>query len=270
MQEEKKLSYLECCVDSTESAIAAVKGKADRLEICADLCIGGTTPTVAMVRQISELIERMGRTVEKRVLIRPRFGDFCFSELEVDQMCMELQELLSAGADGIVIGALMPDGRLDMTTMSRMIKAAEESGCRKVTLHRAFDMSRDAFETLEDVCKLNERSDRVNIDTILTSGQNRTALDGSRLIRELKVRALEYGINIMAGAGVTPDNIRGLIEYTGAGWFHMSAKKVVDSKMIYRNDRVSMGLKAMSEYDIWRTDEKALLRARAIVDEMNR
>ena len=140
---------LEVCVDSTASALAAKRGGADRLELCADLIVGGTTPSLALVRQVKA---ETGLPV--RALLRPRFGDFCYDRYELAQMEQLAAELVAAGADGIVTGALTPEGDLDIAAL-RPIYAAARRAAREAgrpaacTLHRAFDVCRDPFAALE-------------------------------------------------------------------------------------------------------------------------
>ena len=132
-----KRPLIEACVDSYASAMAASRAGADRLELCAHLVIGGTTPTHALFRQVQR-----GSGVPINVLIRPRFGDFLYTEPELEEMCEEIAAFRDLGANGVVIGALTPDGELDLAQMRRMMACA---GQMEVTLHRAFDMTRDPF-----------------------------------------------------------------------------------------------------------------------------
>ena len=135
-----KRPLIEACVDSYASAMAAGRAGADRLELCAHLVIGGTTPTHALFRQVQR-----GSGVPINVLIRPRFGDFLYTEPELEEMCEEIAAFRDLGANGVVIGALTPDGELDLAQMRRMMACA---GQMEVTLHRAFDMTRDPFRAL--------------------------------------------------------------------------------------------------------------------------
>ena len=151
-----KRPLIEACVDSYASAMAASRAGADRLELCAHLVIGGTTPTHALFRQVQR-----GSGVPINVLIRPRFGDFLYTEPELEEMCEEIAAFRDLGANGVVIGALTPDGELDLAQMRRMMACA---GQMEVTLHRAFDMTHDPFRALEDAVSLGCR-------TILSSGQ---------------------------------------------------------------------------------------------------
>ena len=169
---------LEVCVDSTASALAAKRGGADRLELCADLIIGGTTPSPALLRQVKA---ETGLPV--RALIRPRFGDFCYDRYELAQMAECAAELVAAGADGIVTGVLTPAGALD-TDALRPIYAAARQAAEKAhrtvdcTLHRAFDVCCDPFAALEAAKQLG-------LATILTSGQAASAPQGAALLRQL-------------------------------------------------------------------------------------
>ena len=140
---------LEVCVDSTASALAAQRGGADRLELCADLIVGGTTPSLALVRQVKETT---GLPV--RALLRPRFGDFCYDRWELAQMKESAAALVAAGADGIVTGVLTPDGALDAEALRPIYEAAREAAAKAgrpvaLTLHRAFDVCRDPFAALD-------------------------------------------------------------------------------------------------------------------------
>ena len=162
-----KRPLIEACVDSYASAMAASRAGADRLELCAHLVIGGTTPTHALFRQVQR-----DSGVPINVLIRPRFGDFLYTEPELEEMCEEIAAFRDLGANGVVIGALTPDGELDLAQMRRMMACA---GQMEVTLHRAFDMTRDPFRALEDAVSLGCR-------TILSSGQAANAALGAPLL----------------------------------------------------------------------------------------
>lgn len=244
---------LECCVDSAASAIEAEKGGADRLELCADLVIGGTTPSVSLLEQIKNRT-----SIPVYPIIRPRFGDFLYTEDEFDRMRADIRRLREGGADGIVIGCLRADGTLDTDGLSLLIEAC---GGLPVTLHRAFDMCRDPFEALEI-------ARRLGISMILTSGQKNTCTEGLPLLRELCKQSLsapDVPIRIMAGAGVNADVIRALLKETEITAFHMSGKKIIKSKMRYRNPDVSMGAANLDEYAIWQTDAEAVRSARAVL-----
>lgn len=231
---------IEGCVDSYASCAAACRGGADRLELCANLAIGGTTPSLSLFQQVQRDF-----SVRINVLIRPRFGDFLYTGPEIEEMCGEIRRFRDCGANGVVIGALTPDGRLDGEKMLRLMDCA---GDLEVTLHRAFDMTRDPYEALETAIRLGCR-------TILTSGQAPNALAGKAVLRETFHRAAGR-IDIMAGGGIASGNIREISAETGIRVFHASGRKApLESGMIYRKRTVSMGLASLSEYEIWQTDE---------------
>ena len=199
---------IEACVDSYASCRAAYRGGADRLELCAHLVIGGTTPSTALFRQVQRDIP-----VKTNILIRPRFGDFLYSKEELEQMCEEIRTYRELGANGVVIGALTPDGDLDLDAMRRLMNCA---GNMDVTLHRAFDMTRDPFAAMEDAIRLGCK-------TILTSGQQKDPLTGAELLRELFEKA-DDRIDIMAGCGVKKWNIQEIHDKTGIVVFHTTGR----------------------------------------------
>lgn len=269
---------LEVCVDSVESALAAKAGGATRLELCANLIIGGTTPGYTLFRQVQQ---ETGLPI--RVLIRPRFGDFLYTAYEYQQMCADIRFFANAGADGVVIGSLQADGGLNEAQMHGMIDATD--GRCGLTLHRAFDVCADPIACYEKAAELG-------IDTILSSGQEGDAQAGSALLRKLvqmseenryasgeaqcsetssaredtaakptSDRILTGGPTILVGGGVKADNIAEIAGMTGAHAFHMSGKKILSSGMHYRNEHVHMGLDGLSEFELYRTDEAEIRRA---------
>lgn len=239
---------LECCVDSVESALAAAEGGADRLELCSALVIGGITPGVALFERIRERMD-----IPVRVLLRPRFGDFLYTEHEIAILMREVELFRKAGAEGIVIGCLDRDGGLDMPRMTMLKEAA---GDMKVTLHRAFDVCADPE-------KAYRQAGELGIDTILTSGQAENCLKGIGLLKKLcGLREETGGPTLMAGAGVTPEIIGYLMERTDIRCYHMSAKKSLESGMRYRKEKVPMGLPGMNEYTVFRTDAEMVRQAK--------
>lgn len=228
---------LEACVDSVQSAIEAEKGGAKRVELCGNLIIGGTSPGSALFRQVRE-----HTGLEIRILLRPRFGDFCYDDYEFSMMKEDMVMYRELGANGIVTGILKPDGTLNMEEMLELFSLA---GNMDMVLHRAFDVSRDPFETLEQAVELGFK-------TILTSGQKNSAWEGRDLLKQL-VEKSNGRIEILHGAGITPEIIGKLIRYTGGTSFHLSGKIVKDSRMKFRRKGVSMGIPSLSEWEIWET-----------------
>lgn len=236
---------LEACVDSAESALIAAKAGANRFELCGNLVIGGTTPSPCLFQEIRENCD-----TRTHILIRPRFGDFCYTKHECNIMVEEIKMFGKLGAEGVVIGALKEDGTLHEEYMKRMMEAA---GDMHVALHRAFDMCRDPYETMEKAIDMG-------IKTILTSGHQQSALAGKDLLKEL-VQISNGRIEILIGGGVNASVIKTLMKETRNRSFHMSGKVTLDSPMVYRKKEVTMGLPAMSEYEIWQTDEDKIKEA---------
>ena len=245
---------LEACVDSVESALAAVRGGADRLELCGILIIGGTTPDFHLFQEIRRYTD-----IPIHVLIRPRFGDFLYTEHEFRIMEEDIRSFKELGAQGAVIGILKENGDLDADRMKILMEEAEGM---KVTLHRAFDVCRDPFAALEQAKDLG-------VDIVLTSGQKNSCLEGKEMIRQL-VRMEEGRITIQAGGGVNADVIRVLQPYTGVHAFHMSGKVSLESPMKFRRGGVPMGLDSLSEFTIFRTDEGKIREAAEALQELAR
>ena len=208
---------LEVAANSVASALAAQAGGAGRIELCTGLELGGLTPShgqIAMVRQ------RVSLPIY--VLIRPRAGDFLYSDTEMETMRRDIEACASLGCDGVVVGVLNAEGQVDMPRCRELISAAGQMG---VTFHRAFDMTRDLSRSLDDVMALG-------VERVLTSGAARSAMEGAVTIRAL-VEQAQGRVVIMPGAGVRPDNIVELANITGAHEFHASAKRDQSSGMHY-------------------------------------
>lgn len=202
------MNILEVCVGSAESLSAAYEGGAERVELCVDLEADGLTPPAELIRRAALL-----QGLRVHVLIRSRAGDFVYSEEEVALMEEQIRLARANGADGVVIGALTPDGDIDMAACRRWMAAAEGLS---VTFHRAFDRCRCPQEALEQIISLG-------CDRLLTSGQQPSALEGAALLKALVEQATER-IIIMPGAGVNPGNAAEILRMTGASEIHASAR----------------------------------------------
>lgn len=243
---------LEICVDSYASAMAAITGGADRLELCSALAVGGLTPSPALLRQIRQV-----SSIPIRCLMRPRGGDFLYTKEEIRQMAMEMEALRAAGADGFVIGCLTPEGTLDVHTMKPLLNAAQGLG---ITLHRCIDVSQDPVQTYLDAAALG-------IDTILTSGAAGNCLAGMDTIRQLiALRDQTQGPEVLIGAGVNASVIESfLANVSGSCAFHMSGKTEIESGMRFRREGVPMGLPGLDEWHIQQTSEEAVRAARQVL-----
>lgn len=222
----------EICANSAESCVAAQAGGAHRVELCASMPEGGTTPSFGEIRLARKLID-----IRLHVIIRPRGGDFLYTPLELDIMEEDIHMARQAGADGVVFGCLTPEGDLDMPAMRRLMKISEGMS---VTFHRAFDYVRSPEQVLEHLIDLG-------VNRVLTSGQQPTAMQGASLLAEL-VRQAAGRIVIMPGCGVNEWNIAELAACTGASEFHFSARELKESKMLLRNPALSMGSSGQDEY----------------------
>ena len=201
---------LEICTGSLASIHAAVEGGAHRVEVCAALEIGGLTPSQGYLEQALAI-----QGIRKHVLIRPRGGDFCYSDEEQAAMQRDISLCRQLGADGVVVGALTPEGKVDKAACTRFAEAAEGMS---LTFHRAFDVCTDPFVALEQITDMG-------YCRILTSGQAERAEDSLPLLRCLIERAAGR-ISIMPGSGVSPDNVARILAETGASEIHASAKGI--------------------------------------------
>jgi copper homeostasis protein len=230
---------LEICLDSAESAITAEQAGADRVELCANLTEGGTTPSLGMITTTRQSIN-----IPLHVIIRPRGGDFCYSDTEFEVMKADVIAAKQAKADGIVVGILNPDGTVDIERTRLLVDIARPMS---VTFHRAFDLTIDPFEALEDIIK-------TGANRILTSGKEKTAVEGIPLLMSL-IKKAKDSIIIMPGAGLNETNLATFLSETGAKEVHMTANKIVEGKMLHRPTRLNMSSsKTYSEYELSRTD----------------
>ncbi len=215
----------EVCVDSIDSALAAERGGADRVELCSDLLEGGLTPAYGTLKVATERL-RIGIMM----MIRPRGGDFCYSEAEFAAMAHDVHLAKDVGASGVVFGILTPEGDVDVERTRQLIQRARPLA---VTFHRAFDMTRDPFAALEALVGLG-------VDRVLTSGQEPSVLEGLDLIAELVARAAGR-IVVMPGGGITDRNIARIRAKLPVAEMHFAGGELVESRMVYRNPRVFMG-----------------------------
>lgn len=234
---------IEICVEGIDGLLAAQQAGADRVELCASLLEGGLTPSLGVVREAL----RVG-TIPFHVIIRPRGGDFLYSELEFGSMLEDIKALRDMGVVGVVIGCLTPDGRIDEARTKALVDAARPM---KVTCHRAFDMTRDYREAIEALI-------RAGVDRVLTSGQRDTAIEGIDILKDTAAIA-DGRIVIMACGALDADSIAQVRTATGVDEMHFAALKTIKSGMDFRNPHVGMGGTAIErEYEITLTDVEAV------------
>lgn len=233
-QPAPKKIQLEVCSNSVASALAAQEGGAYRVELCDNLENGGTTPSFGQI-----LLARKQLNIKLYVLIRPRSGDFLYSDLEFEIMKADVRGCVESGCDGVVIGILNADGTVDKERCAELISMAKAKNLG-VTFHRAFDMCVDLSQALEDIIELG-------CERILTSGGRTTAMEGSNHIANL-VKKAAGRISIMPGSGVDEHNVADLVHFTGVTEVHSSARKNIKSEMVYVNDNIIMGSTMGVEY----------------------
>lgn len=238
---------IEICANSAESAAEAQRGGAARVELCAGMPEGGTTPSAGTIKAARRLLTM----TRLHVIIRPRGGDFLYSPLECDVMREDIRMARDLGADGVVIGCLDAEGEVDKRMVEALVREADGLS---VTFHRAFDMCRAPHRALEELIGLG-------CHRILTSGQRPTAMEGAPLLARLREQAAGR-ITIMPGCGVNAANIARLAAATGCREFHFSARRRRESTMRFRNAAVSMGgTVTVDEYAKDVTDASEVARA---------
>ncbi|MDI1243636.1 MAG: copper homeostasis protein CutC [bacterium] len=223
----------EICVDSPEGVIAARDGRADRVELCDNLFEGGTTPSIGSIK----MARRVGG-IKLHVIIRPRGGDFLYSDVEFETMRMDIEAARTSRVDGVVIGLLTADGNIDKERTAELVTLARPMS---VTFHRAFDVCRDPLAALEDLIE-------IGVDRVLTSGQKADAASGAETIKKLVAAAGDRIVVVACGA-IDETNAAEVIASTDASELHFTAFEEQESAMEYRNESVAMGsADAPSEY----------------------
>lgn len=229
---------IEICAQSLTSAVNAQKGGADRIELCTALEVGGLTPSPATMLEARRLL-----TIPICVLVRPRPGDFIYSDLEFETIKRDIVWCKQNGMDGVVVGILTKEATLDVPKMKELVEIARPM---QIACHRAFDQTPDAAEALEQLINLG-------FDRVLTSGQAKNVVLGRDILRGL-VEQAGGRITIMPGNGVNIENLKDLIAYTKATDFHTTAKCVVHSPLVIQQNSVSFNLDGGRENDYFETD----------------
>jgi len=240
---------LEIVVYNIESALKAQEGRADRIELCDNPGEGGTTPSYGTIENV-----RQNVNLDVFVMIRPRGGDFHYSNYEFHSMKRDIDQCQKLSVDGVVFGILNEDGTIDKKRCTELIKRARPL---KVTCHRAFDMTRDPFEALEDCIE-------AGFDRILTAGQQAQAIKGVDLIAEL-IKKANGRIAIMPGSGVNESTVEEIVSKTKATEIHFSATVFCDSAMTYKNPNIAgMGGEEGSEFKLRSVDPNRIKKMREL------
>ncbi len=238
------ITQLEVCIDNIESLQHAISGGATRIELCSSLALGGLTPSYGFMQQAAKI-----STIPIYAMIRPRQGDFLYSEEEVEIMHCDIESAHQAGLHGVVLGVLNQDGDIHMPFATALCQHAKSLGLG-VTFHRAFDQCCNPEQALDDVISLG-------CERILTSGLAPTAPEGCDVIHSL-VKQADGRINIMAGAGVNADNVRSLVEHTHVQEVHLSGKSVRQSQMNFIAAQSKMGAVHVDDFAIPVTSTQAI------------
>ncbi|KAJ7293005.1 copper homeostasis CutC domain-containing protein [Mycena rebaudengoi] len=254
---------IEVCVDSVQSALNAVKGGADRLEVCGNLGVGGgTTPSLGLVKAIQKSVD-----VPIMAMIRPRTGDFLYSDGEIEVMLEDIRIFKEHGVHGVVVGVLKEDGRVNAAATKRLV---DEALPLQVCFHRAFDMTPDALEALRDVMNVG------GISRILSSGHGKTAVEPQSLDTLESLCAttqrladdLPWVLSILPGSGINSESVGPLLDTLlphGLLEIHLSGGGWVESGMLYRRDGLGMGVKE-GEWGVWVTSEVKVREVRRFAD----
>ncbi|KAF5352725.1 hypothetical protein D9756_005879 [Leucocoprinus leucothites] len=254
---------IEVCVDSVESAINAVAGGADRLELCANLGAGGgTTPSLGLLKLVKQAVKE----VPIMVMIRPRVGDFMYSEFELEVMLEDIRTFRDLGVRGFVVGVLTKEGRVDI---GRMRKIVDEILPLEVCFHRAFDMAKDGDAALRDIMEIG------GVSRVLTSGQETTVGQGltrleslfhlSKTLTDHEV----WGLTILPGSGInakTAPEVLARLLPLGLREIHLSGGQWVSNGMSFRRPNMGMGLGGESDWGVWRAQADKVREVRRIVD----
>ena len=243
---------IEVVVYSLESAFAAQSGGADRIELCDNLSEGGTTPSIGIINTVKQNLE-----IPVNVMIRPRGGDFIYSSYEFEAMKTDIEYCKKLKVEGVVFGILNADASIDKSRCKELVMLAKPMS---VTFHRAFDMSSNFSQSLEDIIDCG-------FDRILTSGGKQNAIDGADQIASLIKQAGDR-IIIMPGGGVRKENILELYKKTGAKEFHVSARKNIQSRMKYHNNEIKMGCSlSTDEYSAITTDSNMIREIKNLCEQ---
>ncbi|KAJ7269402.1 copper homeostasis CutC domain-containing protein, partial [Mycena haematopus] len=252
---------IEVCVDSVRSALNAVRGGADRLEVCGNLGIGGgTTPSIGLLKAIQNSVD-----VPLMIMVRPRTGDFLYSEHEIEVMLEDIRVFKQHNVCGVVLGALKPDGRVDIEVTKRLV---DEALPLQVCFHRAFDMTSDPAKALADVMSIG------GVSRILTSGHGPTALGSLDILESLfektqnLAKELPWVLDILPGSGINSETAGPLLDVLlplGLLELHLSGGSWEESGMVHRQHGLGMGV-GESEWNVWVTSEDRVRSVRRVAD----
>jgi copper homeostasis protein len=243
---------LEVCIDSVEGARAAEAGGAQRVELCSDLAEGGITPSAGLIDAVRSAVK-----IPVFVMMRPRGGDFYYSPDEFDVMRRDVAIARSSGADGVVMGLLLPDGKIDVERTRELI---DRSRPMQATFHRAIDVSQNLEESLEQVIK-------TGADRVLTSGGEETAIEGAAVLARMVANSKQR-ITVMVCGGIRKANLREIAQATGATEFHASLRQKTISPVTHQPHRPAMSVDGIDEYARYVTSADDVRAMRQLLDTL--
>lgn len=247
------MMLLEICVDSVESAIAAERGGAQRVELCSDLLEGGITPSHGLISQVRNRIQ-----IDLFVMIRPRGGDFCYTPDELDLMQEDIEHARRLGADGIILGVLDDQAQVNVDRTQRLV---EKAGPLPVTFHRAIDMTPDPCAAMAAVVETGAQR-------VLTSGGAAKVSQALPLVSRM-IQAAGSRIRVMVGGGITPQTIESVARATGAAEFHASVRTRMPSPVHYHRRDVPMGELQDREYVRYVVQEENVRALARVLERVN-
>lgn len=243
---------IEVCCYNVESALSAKNAGVERIELCDNFQEGGTTPSIGTIQYIKNQIE-----IDVFVIIRPRGGDFLYTSAEFEVIKNDVKAAISAGCDGIVSGFLMANGRIDIFRTKEILNLCGEI---PFTFHRAFDLTPDPFEALEELTEIGVRR-------VLTSGQRSNVSEGKELLKKLNKQA-DGRIIILPGGGINSENVMDLVNHTGVSEIHLSGKRFFNSQMSFIRKDVPMNTNAIIREDqILKSDQKIIEEIKCLLNK---
>ncbi len=244
-------NLLEICAANYQSAMHAQEGGADRIELCVNLQEGGETPSFGLMKRVREDLQ-----IQMNVLIRPRPGSFVYKPHEVEIMLHDIEQCKALGVDGVVIGALTAEGEIDMDVTRKLI---EKAGEMKITFHRAIDVAKDMVGEMEKIKSLG-------VDTILTSGGAKKAIDGKE---NMMHQQLQGKVTVMAGSGINADNVELLATFAGINTFHASASSVFSESVYHQKGNLLFGKENHSnEYQYFQSEVEKIRQLKQRLNQL--
>lgn len=245
---------IEVCIDNLESLHLAIEGGANRIELCSSLALGGLTPSFGMMKQAARI-----SSIPVYAMIRPRQGDFLYDEDDMESMLYDIDSAAEAGLQGIVFGILTAEGKVDIQKCARIVNHAKLNGLG-VTFHRAIDQCQDYRQALEDIIELG-------CERVLTSGLASNALAGADVITDM-VQLADGRLSIMAGAGVSSDNVETIVTQTLVKEVHLSGKSTRASHMTLVANSAKMGTQNLDDFIVPVTNPEAIRKVAEIVKSL--